>query len=328
MPDQEQEKPKQEREKPREESSGEAARKAAQGAKEKAAAGELAKAETGELAAESTEKGMEVRAREIAQKYLETIPKEDRELTDPKQVEFVLSRFCSTLDPADHLFSNSDKYGNAPTRVIDARWDQDNQRQAQGWREFAAKPLELALETDKVAWIAKSTLPESVRNAMILIILKEGNNSAVDMAIHMAERLEQGEKTPMPPKEHHDQDRSTPDKSLRQKAFYELLAGLYPDLLKMDEVKLLVDQTSMTYEQKGDRDIVMAMVERFNKLIGENVGFDMRGSGFNDIHNGAELLTNLRDGSIDKKDIQFVISQLRRELIKAIAKKAISAEIK
>lgn len=321
---QEDEQLKQEVEKPKEVNLEEAARAAAQIEKEKAAAGELVKAEAGEPVAESAEQDQKARAREIAQKYLETIPEEDRKLTDPRQVEKLLWVLTSTIEPKNDLFRPADKFGNPPERVDDALFDGDIKKAAEGWREFVDDPVGLAKETDKVENIAKSTLPESVRSAIVSIILEEGDYSAVDMAKDIAEMMEKKGSVDSNQiyMKYSNSSEAIQDNILRQKAFRNLLEGLYPDLIKREDVGFLVDLRSLDYTQGNDRNTGIAMVKKYNQLFGGNLPFSREHNG---VGNGAEMLTKLENDSVE---ISGVTNHLAYETRKAIAKKVISAKVK
>lgn len=323
-------------EKPKEKTPEDVATAATQKAKENEAVAVLANAERGGEAeapvAESAEKDMEARVREIAQKYLETIPKGDHKLTDPKQVGKILDMLTNTVDPRDDVFRPADKYGNPPDRVGDAMYNKDIKKAIEGWREFAADPVGLAKETNKMQGTANSTLPESVRSAILSIILKEGDYSAVDMANDIAEMLEKSGEVDGDElyKKYSTSPEASQDHVLRQKAMRGLFKGLYPDLMQSEEVALLLEARTAAYQEKKDRNTAMTMLEQYNQLVGGDAPFSKQ---FGDIQNGAELLAKLKDGSIpDRSDddigVANVVSLLQKELKKVIAQKATSAEAK
>lgn len=331
MPKQEDEQLKQEGEKPKEKSPEEVAAVATQKAKENEAVAALANAEQGgegeAPVVESVEKNMEERAREIAQKYLETIPEEDRKLTDSKQVERVLWVLDQTMGSSHekHLFSTRDKIGNAPPLVLDARYSDNPEGEAKAWREFSVDPVGNSKEMDKVRIIASSSLPESIRTAMLFIILKEGDYSAVSMAKEIVDGIDRD----IVAEKYKSVEVVSAD-SLRQIAVRELLEGLYPDLVKSEKVSFLLEIKKMdTGSSRGE---VMAMLEQYNQLVGEDAPFSKK---FGDASNGAELLAKLKDGSIpdmgkNSRDasVRGVSSLLQKELEKVIAQKATSAEAK
>ena len=305
----------------------------AQVGREKAAAGALAGAESEAPTAESAEQDPVARAREIAQKYLDTIPEADRKLTDPKQVERLLYVLENANDPDSHLFSNVDKLGNLPSRGQESTNKGDAKGVAETWRAFAKDPVGISGETDKVQQIANSTLPETVRAALLSIILKEGDYPATAMAQEAVEKLEQtgDTKALSEVREKYSEAKNSKmmeDKSLRQKAARELLKGLYPDLMQSKEVTLLTAMSSMPYENQNDQNTIAAMVEQYVQLFGdaplsERVSAELEGA-----TNAKEVITKIQDGSIPEFALGDVIPMLQSEIRSKIAQKATSAEEK
>jgi len=124
---------------------------------------------------------IEQRTQAVVQKWLDTIPPADRAMIkDPKQIRSVLNLSKSAEAPGEsHLFQIEDKIGDMPDSAAVAMREKDPTKMAEAFERFANDPVKVSEETDKVKNIAKSTLPESLRKAVLSIILTEGERSAV-----------------------------------------------------------------------------------------------------------------------------------------------------
>ncbi|MBI2552075.1 hypothetical protein HYW17_02130 [Candidatus Uhrbacteria bacterium] len=304
---------------------------AVQAGKEKSAAAALAGAETEAPTAERAEQDPAAQAREIAQKYLDTIPEADRKLTDPKQVETLLYVLESTYTPpGSQLFANVDRLGNMPTRAREAFFKKDVKGLAQAWRDYADDPVGVAKEADKLRQIGASTLPESVRTALLSIILKEGDHSVVEMAKDAAAALEQtGDLGALKSlREKYLTPEVFKATSLRQDVARELLKGLYPDLMQREEVAFFEEMSSLPDEKSSDKNTVVAMVERYGQLLGDAPLSERASDELEGAINPQDVITKIQDGSIPEHALGAVISALQVEARSKIAQKATSAEKK
>lgn len=194
----------------------------------------------------------EKQSQEIANSWIKIIPKEDREISDAGQVEDIIYVLCASEDKGSHLFSSGDKLGNCPDNIRKAMSQLEKGEEgasiagvAKAMREFAQHPIELSGETDKVNRIANGALPESVRTALLSIILKEGKNSAVEMFNYLADKIESvasGDEMMRILSETvvgFRSDKQSDNMRVRREAARKVLEAVYPDIVNSEEMKII-----------------------------------------------------------------------------------------
>ena len=298
--------------------------------KEKNAATVLAEADSEAPVAESAETDPAAQAREIAQKYVDQISREDRRITDPKQVNTILGALAREKKK---LFQTADEIGNLSDLLI-ALDEGDREKILRIMRESADDPV-THLASSQFKQEVKY-LPDTVRDAILAMICKEGKYNFADELRLRAERIEQQpERNPRKimrerslEVEASDEQGRTHGEQVRTAAVARFLEGIYPDLIQSDEVVLLREMWDLSYDQKEDRATVTVMVERYNQLHGDAV-FSMNSKErTGGTQNGNEVLVKLRDGSIADDQVGDIEGVLEWELEFHAAQKATAAETK
>lgn len=297
---------------------GEAARLAKAESLEQAAGAAL----TAEGESDTSLDAKESNPESIAKKYIDTVSEGDREITSPEQMTIILYALEGVL--RGDLVSTKDKLGNLPKGFPEAIINADRQKAIDLARAFASDPIKSAADTDKVQEIANSELPESVRRALLAIILQEGSNSAQQAFGELANRLKSNAaETITKVVESVREDRgvvSGDSDNVRRAALEKFLEGVYPDLVHRKDVLLLRRMESLPFEAADDPKIIADIVGKTLDAIGGDYAFDPDSqSALGGSKNALELAAGIKDGTVNLPG--FLVLGILPEVVKDFIKK-------
>jgi hypothetical protein len=262
----------------------------------------------------------EAEAPVITEKYLKSIPEEDRDLRDPRQLKTVLFCLKSAVTRGD-LTSTRDKLGNLPRSIVDSFVDSlqpdSANKPLEAIRRFAENPLGGAQETDKIRSIATSALPESVKQATLHIIMDEGPHSAQNAFRVLGQRVEEQGLTDAegiykviheirddPSLVSRDSD------GIRREALQSFLEGIYPGVMQGRPVEALKKLWN-TPDDIESRDPRLESLLSEGAEILKNHTFTEEYDELGETQTIEGLITSVSDGSLSPLDAKMI---LEREL--------------
>jgi len=278
----------------------------------------------------------------IAERHIAEIPDADKKLTDPNQIKIILHLLDAILRKdrdgysSGHVLSTKDKLGNLPVPVSKASFfpgaTYDPEKFIEELRKFANDPVGGAMETDKVSVIAKSLLPDSVRKAILEILLVDGENSAQSMFHRLADRIE----LEKPDKngasaiiaEFRVSQNIKENDKVRANALLSFISSVYPELTQSSEVSFLQEINSVGL--KPNKADVLKLAQEFP--IDKNAEFSdinvKNTLGKLGVLNMAGLIEKIEKDEINESTLRSIVPLLSRELSLIISSKFISIETK
>ncbi len=219
------------------ENSAEQAASAAQAAKRE---GQAAVA----LMAQEASPDLEQMAKEIAQRYLETIPTEDRTFSGAEattMICYILRNAFPSKGPGD-LLSTYDAIGNC--KPLNALSLQNSSREdvIAKLKALAENPsAHAATMLDKIGskFAAKAPLPETMKAAVINIVLTEGPNNFQQHIQTIVELMQSQPNFNVGQYRSEHKTEIVEGDKLRQQVIIKLMENLYPELMQSEELKLL-----------------------------------------------------------------------------------------
>ncbi|MBT6069134.1 hypothetical protein HOG48_05250 [Candidatus Peregrinibacteria bacterium] len=209
-------------------------------------------------------------AEQIAARWAETIPEEDRRLTEPVQISKLLSLL--TDSGCSNALDSGDKLGNLPTSIKQAARAGDKEETVKLMRQFAEDPHAFIEETDKISEIGgRSNLPSSVQKALASIVLNEGSRPATVLFADVADAIEAevtGEEDApsildaFGPIKKRAQTEDKGNDRLRYNAVKAFAAEVYPDLVAAPEMQLINEILDLDYDSRSDVSIVGLIASR------------------------------------------------------------------
>lgn len=137
------------------------------------------------LQEDEQEISLEEEIRQIAQEVISNIPEAERGIEDQRALNALISMLKESREPGGSggVFTQSDLIGNYIVFAEDAA------STAVSLRESIPKLLDGTEPFGKLDYIRNSTLPASVQNAFIELVLAKGPNAFVDTMAHIADDL-------------------------------------------------------------------------------------------------------------------------------------------
>ena len=216
----------------------------------------------------------------VAQRWIETIPAADRDITSRQQLD-ALVELCvnsrRSLGKA-HVFASSDKVVNMPRSIASAyKYGKgDAVSVLAAVRDFLENPMQFADETDKLIFITKSSLPDSVQKALITMALDEGSRSTVELFSEWADTIDAMED---------GDDLSVLYTSIMRKAQEGVgdqfrvdanrifLEAVYPELSSSPEFELMIEMDSVPHASLKDPRLVADIVQCVVDVVGTEHDF-------------------------------------------------------
>lgn len=268
----------------------------------------------------------EQKAVEIAQRHLAGIPEQDRAIRDPKDVTmiFYLLRDAMAERPSGVL-SSSDFLGNG-TQFLATEHQDDIPGLVESMRTFKDRDAMEVGKISKMAYVEKSRLPDSVKRAVFGIIAKEGENNLGDLLAQAADLVEaegelgaigawRGEK-----RAEHD----TADK-VRQMAIVKLLEGLYPNILRSEEMKMIKAFGELPYEERENPERLKEILKAFLDAYGDQPVPESRRRELGGASVLSELPAKLNDGGIKTYERERILEVLESYLKQHIAEREMAS---
>ena len=266
----------------------------------------------------------------IAEKYIRSIPEQDRQITSAKQMDIILNAL-DNMRAGTALITTKDKLGNPPEGIQKAfaslNRPENRLKAIESARNFAADPVKESANADKTKQIANSQLPESIKNAILRIILIEGPQSAQQAFAELANRIERDT-------EHTIQENitaiindvtfvSADADTIRRTALKKFLEGVYPDLMAKKEIVIIQRVSELSEEERNDNSVMGELLEAAIEAVGPNFKIDEM---YQDELGGAEdldvLLDGVRKGSVTEIDnIPRLLARMLKDSLKKSASK-------